>query len=424
MRILIVLIATAVLLACAEPVLAHIETASPLPRAVEWSWEPWVVGPLAISALAYGAGLVRLFRRLGGMRLIGWREAAAYAAGLVTLAIALVSPLDSIAGQLFWVHMTQHLLLMLVAAPLLVVGRPAVAFLWAFGPRGRKQIGMLWSRVGLRRGVDALMHPIAVWVLFCGAFVFWHFPGPYQAALRDEGVHTLEHLSFLVTALMFWSIVIEPSGRRRLGYGSTLVFVVTAAVVSGLPGALITLAPRPLYPAHAEGVAAWGLTLLQDQQLAGLVMWIPGGFVFVAAVGYVFVKWLQQGEGPRPGLVRRVTVPALIALLLPILLGGSGNNARAADNSNQARAAALVRAYGCGACHTIPGIAGADGMVGPPLIQMGRRVYIAGMLRNTPDNMVEWLRHPQRIVPGNAMPDMGLGEADARVLATYLGSLR
>lgn len=412
------------LLIAALPASAHIEL-TPEPRSVHWSWEPWILASLAIAALWYGVGVARLHHRLEARRVIGVRDIVAYSAGLATLFVALVSPLDTIAEQLFWVHMIQHLLLLLLAAPLLVLGRPALAFLWAFGPTGRKRVGRVWTRLGLRRGIDGLMYPITVWALFCGAFVLWHFPGPYQWALRDEAIHTLEHLSFLITALTFWSIVIEPSGRRRLDYGPTFVFVTTAAILSALPGALIALAPRPLYPEHAAGDAAWGLTLLQDQQLAGLVMWIPGGFVYLVAVAYIFLKWLQQdGAGPTK-TVRRAVVSTALFCTVPLLLGGCGDNRsqRAAADERE-RGAILIRSYGCGSCHIVPGIADANGVVGPPLIQIGRRIYIAGMLRNTPDNMIAWLRNPQRFVPGNAMPDMGLSERDASEVAAYLSTLR
>ncbi|MGE3783519.1 MAG: cytochrome c oxidase assembly protein, partial [Alphaproteobacteria bacterium] len=354
----------------------------------------------------------------------------AYAGGLAIILIALVSPIDGIAEQLFSVHMVQHLLLIMAAAPLLVAGRPAVAFLWAFGPAGRKRVGRIWLGSGLRAGITGLMHPVVVWAVFCGAFIFWHLPAPYQWALRDQTVHTFEHLSFLVTALMFWSIVIEPSGRRRLAGGPSLVFVATAAILSGLPGALIALAPRPLYPAHAEGVAAWGLTLLQDQQLAGIVMWIPGGFVYAAAAAFVFLKWFNEADRERPRSLpsRAAAAIPLLVVLAPLLLGGCGDDAdeqgAASNIGDPKRGVALIRDEGCGGCHTIPGVADATGVVGPPLIQIGRRIYIAGLLRNTPDNMIAWLRDPQRVVPGNAMPDMGLNERDARDLAAYLYTIR
>jgi cytochrome c oxidase assembly factor CtaG/cytochrome c2 len=411
------------LLAATQPAFAQL-AAAPDPREIEWSWDAWILTSLAIAALWYAAGATRLHRRLDVNRLVGLAQIAAYGAGLLTLFVVLLSPIDSIADQLFWVHMVQHLGLMLVAAPLLVMGRPAIAFLWAFGPKGRKRVGRFWVAGGCRRGLELLMHPVLVWLLFCGAFVVWHFPGSYQLALSNEGIHTIEHVCLLVAALMFWSVVIEPSGRRRLAYGPTLVLIMTAAILSGLPGALIALATRPLYLVHAAGDAAWGLTLLEDQQLAGLVMWIPGGVVYLAAAGWIFLKWLQQGDGQRAVTAQHAVAPVLFACFLPLVVGGCDDGkSQTTAIGNPHRGIQLILSYGCGGCHTVPGVDDANGMVGPPLTSMGRRIYIAGVLRNTSDNMVAWLRDPQGIVPGNVMPNMNINDRDAHDLAAYLSTL-
>lgn len=116
----------------------------------------------------------------------------------------------------------------------------------------------------------------------------------------------------------------------------------------------------------------------------------------------------------------------LALLLMPALLGGCNRTPQSVAYSvgSPQKGAKLIRHYGCGACHTIPGIAEADGVVGPPLTALGRRIYIAGLLRNTPDNLIAWLLDPQAIVPGNAMPVMGLSQDDARNVAAYLYTLR
>lgn len=401
--------------------------------------------PIVVSTLWYLGGFMRLRRLRTAVPLYGRKQLLCFLGGELTLVLALLSPLDDLADQLFSAHMLQHMLLLMVASPLLVWGRPAVAFLWAFGPAGRKRLGKAWQALGLTRGINGLMSPLLVWVLFCGVFIVWHFPGPYQWALHDENVHTLEHVSFLLTALMFWTIVIEPSGRRRLDYGATLLYILTAAVLSSLPGAIITLAGLPLYPDYASATQRWGLSLLQDQQLAGLIMWIPGGLVYLVAAGAVMLKWLQFDGDRRPGRSARfrrsrtrlgqamrgpvsslVLLLSLAGLLLAALSGCGSSNAAsvAASIGDPHRGASLIRAAGCGSCHVVPGINDATGLVGPPLAQMGRRIYIAGMLRNTPANMMRWLRSPQSVVPGNAMPDMGLSDQQARDIAAYLYTLQ
>lgn len=392
-----------------------------------WSFQPYVVVSLVIANLWYLAGLIRMRRHLRPGRGTTPAHSAAFAAGVATLAIALLSPIDMLGEQLFCVHMVQHLLLMLVAAPLLVWSRPVVVFVWALPRSWRRGVGRAWTGFGARSAVNGLMHPVVVWFLFAGAFVFWHCPGPYTAALGNEFLHALEHLSFLVTALMFWSIVLAAAGHRRLSYGATLIFVITTAVLSGLPGALMILTTRPLYPVHEAGAALWGMTATEDQQLAGLVMWIPAGFVYLVAASYVFVRWLQDAERRLSSARSR---PALLSLacvlVLPLLSGCDRGNAKAmaATIGNPRDGAKAIRQYGCGSCHAIPGIPNADGVVGPPLTAIGRRIYLAGLLRNTPENMVRWLRFPQDVVAGNAMPDMGLTERDAKNVAAYLYTLR
>ncbi len=261
-----------------------------------WNWEPSVLIPLGVTTLLYGLGVWRLRRELGDTRIISQAQIFSFAGGMAMLFLALVSPFDTVGAELVSVHMVQHLLLTLVAPPLLVLSRPAIAFLWAFPVAQRRRAGRFWARIGLTRAVRVLMQPLMVWAMFCGAFVTWHLPGPYMWALHNEGIHTIEHLSFFVASLLFWTLVIEPSGHRRIGYGFALLFVTTAAVVTGLAGALMILSPRPLYPEDARAVAAWGLTLLEDQQLAGLMMWIPMDIVYFATAGWLFVAWLREAE--------------------------------------------------------------------------------------------------------------------------------
>ncbi len=390
---------------------------------LDWSFEPWEVACVATGVLAYMAGLLRMYRRGGPAGAVTRARIAAFWGGILTIVLALMSPIDAIGQQLFSIHMVQHLLLMMVAAPLFAWGQPALVFLWALPLKGRKGIGRAWSGLGLRSGVRGLMHPLVVWLLFSGLFVFWHCPRPYTWALHNDAVHAVEHLCFFVTALMFWTLVFERDGHRRFGYGGSLVFVATTAVLSSLPGALMVLAPGPLYPAHSEGVAEWHMTLLQDQQLAGIIMWVPAASVYLAAFCYLFIRWLNE---PRNHRGHATLLPALLLLVLPLLSGCNDHGSKAVSRSvgNASHGVALIRELGCGSCHLVPGIDGAMGVVGPPLIQVGRRIYIAGMLRNTPPNMVRWLRDPQGVVPGNAMPDMHINEPDARDVAAYLYTLR
>ena len=390
-----------------------------------WTFEPWLLVGLAAASLAYGAGL-RHIRAAAGRRIVDRGAVASFAGGILVLFLALASPIDAIGADLFSAHMVQHLMLMLAAAPLMVWGRSWLVWLWAMRKDHRRSLGRLIARARFGRVYSALTHPAAVWGAFCGVFVFWHLPGPYGWALRHEGAHILEHATFFICGYAFWSVVMEPSGRRRLDYGGRLLYVATAAVLSALPGALIILTERPFYPVHAEGAARWGLTLLEDQHLAGLIMWIPAGFIYLAAISILLVLWLREAERRAVRLHREM--PALAVLVMSAALLGAcsdgGSGPARPPFGDPDKGARLIGQLGCGACHTIPGIPGADALVGPPLDRMGRRVFVAGMLRNTPENLTRWIQSPQSIVPGNAMPDIGLGRDEARDIVAYLYTLR
>ena len=272
----------------------------PLPQTIwsAWSWEPWVLLGLALSACAYGRGVRRLWQRAGPGRVIRYWQVASFATGLAAVFVALVSPLSALAEALFSAHMVQHLLLTLLAAPLLVLGAPLVPFLWALPKPVRQAVGRWWRRSDwARRFWHTASHPYLVWLLYAFSFWIWHLPGLYQAALERVWVHELEHISFIVPALLFWWTVIHPlGGRRRLGYGAGALYLFTTALHSSALGALLTFARRPLYPIYLSSVAAWNLTLLEDQQLAGVIMWVPAGIIYPVSALLLLGIWLQRME--------------------------------------------------------------------------------------------------------------------------------
>jgi putative membrane protein len=259
-----------------------------------WSWDPAVLGALVGAAALYGVGLRRLLAAPRRSR--AWtRRAAAFYAGLMALGIALVSPLDGLGHTLFSAHMVQHLVLILGAPPLLAYGRPA--FMWMIGlPPGwrRAAVGAVRIRPARPAG-RVLTHPLAAGALHAVAMWAWHLPALYLAALTSDWVHALEHISFLATALVLWTIVVGHV-RGRAGYGGRLALVFGTALQSSALGAILTFAGAGLYPVHAPGAAAWGLSLLEDQQLAGAIMWIPAGVVYLLAMVVLFVRWLSDVE--------------------------------------------------------------------------------------------------------------------------------
>jgi cytochrome c oxidase assembly factor CtaG len=143
-----------------------------------------------------------------------------------------------------------------------------------------------------------LSRPVPVLVLHVTALYLWHLPVLYQAALNDDRLHALEHASFFGTAWLFWWLIVDEKGRRKLGDGAAVLFVFLAGLASGALGALLTFAPTALYPIQALGARAWGLTPLTDQQLAGLIMWVPAGVVYVLTAAVLFLRWMSVMDSP------------------------------------------------------------------------------------------------------------------------------
>ena len=266
---------------------------SPRDLLTTWGLEPVVLVCLALSAWLYWRGLRRLWGGAEAGRGVRRREAWAYAGGWLALFVALVSPLHPLGRVLFSAHMTQHEVLMLVAAPLLVLGRPLIPFLWALPLTWARAAGA-WARASwFQKTWRALTNPFSAWAIHAVALWVWHAPVLFQATIDNEWVHTAQHLSFLLSALLFWWAIIH--GRRGwMGYGAGVLYMFTTSVHSGALGALITFASSPWYPAYRTTTQSWGLTPLEDQQLGGLIMWIPAGLVYVFAGLALFAGWMRE----------------------------------------------------------------------------------------------------------------------------------
>jgi len=229
---------------------------------------------LVLILIAYATGVVRFRRHARGTRRPPVTHMLAMGAALLLIELTLASPLDELADQLLSAHMVQHLLLMLAAAPLLVWARPLPYFVWSPPMPVRKGIAYVWNQAGISRLVHLLKIPAVSWIAFCGTVLLWHVPAIYRWAMGEELRHSLMHLSFLGSALLFWSVVLDPD-HKRLNHFACALFVLSAALVTGLPGALICFARQPLYMLTANASLQDGLTVIADQQLAGLIMWIP-----------------------------------------------------------------------------------------------------------------------------------------------------
>ncbi|VWB49790.1 cytochrome c oxidase assembly protein [Burkholderia latens] len=263
-----------------------------------WPFEPFVIALLAAAAVGYTLGYRRLARQSRHGRAQLARRAAAFAAGLATLFVALCTPLDTLGGALFSAHMVQHELLMIVAAPLAVLGRPLPTWLWALPPRARFRAARIARARGLRTTWRTATAPVPAWLLHAAALWIWHIPRCFDAALASPAVHALQHASFVGSALLFWRAVFDDAARPAHGASAALSLFTTMVHTAAL-GALITLSPGLWYVPYAETTTALGLAPLEDQQLGGLVMWVPAGLAYVAAALALVARWLRRPAGIR-----------------------------------------------------------------------------------------------------------------------------
>ena len=259
-----------------------------------WSWDPLIVIGLLLSAGFYVRGLLVMVHE-GTLHSVTTWQIASFISGWIALVVALVSPLHRLGSALFSVHMAQHELLMLVAAPLLVLGSPVIVFLWAFSSTTRSRIGALAKSESFRTVWRSATAPVLAWLLHGFTLWIWHLPVLYQATLRSDFVHALQHVSFLGTALLFWWALTH--GRYgHMGYGAAVLYIFTTAVHSSILGALLTFARSVWYPIYDGRTIPFGLTALEDQQLGGLIMWIPSGIVFIVIGLALFAAWIGESE--------------------------------------------------------------------------------------------------------------------------------
>jgi putative membrane protein len=273
------------LLLAASPALAH----EGHDHGPGWTLDPVVALPLLLGALVYALGLARLWRRASRGRGILRRDAWLFGAGWLVLAAALVSPLHQAGERSFTLHMIEHELIMLVAALLIVAGRPGPAFLWGL-PSPLRAAGAAVARWPIWR---LLADPLVATALQAIVIWAWHAPSLFDLALRSEGWHIVQHLSFIGTALLFWWATLF----GRSGYGTAILCLFLTSMIGGLLGALMALSSSPWYVGYAAlGLTPEGLSPAQDQQLAGLIMWIPGGTFHLAAAVWLLWKWLKASE--------------------------------------------------------------------------------------------------------------------------------
>jgi putative membrane protein len=297
------LIASALLSLAAIPAFAHdVESETATREALGWGGEWWVLVLLAISLLLYVSGARHLWPRLTHTRRKFAWQAASFGAGWLVLFLALASPIDGAGSLAFSAHMIQHELLMIVAAPLMVLGRPLGVWVWALPHDWRSGIGGFTHARPISVFWNLITRPVNAWLLHFAALWVWHVPRFFQAALANNGIHALQHACFLFSALLFWWAVLgKQAGHGARGHAMLSLF--STMMHTGALGALFTFSETVWYPAYGDSAwHAFGLSPLEDQQLGGLIMWIPGGLAYVIAGLALMASWLNESRPRRPHL--------------------------------------------------------------------------------------------------------------------------
>ena len=268
-------------------------------RTSEDGWTPglMIVLPLAAIAALYAVGALRLWGRVDRGRRARLRDNLLFAGGWAVLALALLSPLHPLGEHLFTAHMIEHELLMAVAAPLLALSRPLAALLWGLPLSWRKGLARAGHAALVATPWKFLSQPLSATLLHGAAIWLWHVPALFEAALAQGILHYLQHASFLGSGLLFWWVLL-PCSRPNPTYGVAVMHLFFTALHTGLLGLLLALAPRLWYPGNASAGELWGLSPLEDQQLAGLVMWVPAGLVYAGAALVMAALWIRTSSGP------------------------------------------------------------------------------------------------------------------------------
>lgn len=244
---------------------------------------------LIAGAFLYSRGVHALWRKAGVGRGIRRGESVHFALGWTVLAASLLPPIDGWADRSFAVHMFQHELLMVVAAPLIILGRPLEAWTWAVSSSTRSFFATAMKTPLLRTVGHLTTLSLGAWTLHALALWLWHLPILFRAALSFPLIHILQHTCFFGSAIAYWWNVF--GGRTRKPKGSAIASLFTTMLHTSALGALLTFAPSPWYA--ADGTRAFGLSALEDQQLGGLIMWVPGGMAYMIAGLLIVGRWLS-----------------------------------------------------------------------------------------------------------------------------------
>jgi putative membrane protein len=269
-----------------------------------WSWDPSLVYVVP-AAVLYALGSRP---RAGRPSVL---QAAAFYTGLLSIVIAVASPIDAYADELLWVHMLQHIILLTAAPPLILLGRPWPTMWRALPLHSRTVLARGVAKSHLAAPLRALAGPLAAWILFNGAIVVWHIPSAYDLTERNGAVHAVEHAMFFFFGLLFWARVIDSGPLRpHLAWPARIAYIVGAMIVGWVLAIVFVVAPEPIYQHYADLPSRpGGISALTDQQLAGGMMWVGGSIAYTIALLIGLYQWVTPEQPPRAPVLDAVGFP-------------------------------------------------------------------------------------------------------------------
>ncbi|MBP6017258.1 MAG: cytochrome c oxidase assembly protein [Candidatus Promineofilum sp.] len=285
----------------------------PIARAAlnSWGWRPEVIVFLLVPGVLFLLGWRKLRlisgpARGGGSLGASWRPVA-YISGLLVIGLALMSPVDVLGQQLFFMHMLQHLLLIMIAPVLLLLPNPMPFLLWGLPARTRLATGsalnhVLHKRSLVGRFLRRATSPAIVWFSMIVFIIGWHDPNMYDAALKNEHIHDLEHVTMFIAGMLFWWTVIGAGPRlnKNMSRLAKIAFVIAAVPPNMALGAALAFSREPIYSFYVDMPRLWGMSVLDDQRLSGIIMWIPGSMMYLIAALVLMFRILSGEEKKTP----------------------------------------------------------------------------------------------------------------------------
>lgn len=263
-------------------------------------WTAWTFSPLVLISLV-GLSFIYFYgwrgmrkRRSAQLQAATW-QAYAFVLAIVILLIALISPVAGFSEVLGSMHMLQHTLILMVAAPLMAMASPRHIAMWSV-PAAYWRTEWKFRHWAQTWGLVRLVRPFTIWLLYSLILWIWHLPILYEAALADPWIHDFQHISFFAASFFFWKMIFDPFARFRLYPGVGLAYIFVSTIHSMALGLLMTFAPRVWYFPYLQSAPLYGLSALEDQQIAGLIMWMPAGISYVAAAVYVSFKLVNPNS--------------------------------------------------------------------------------------------------------------------------------